>query len=76
MANLGKTVIVAALDGTFQRKVSACVFVSTCQSNAGKQFVLTHRCCVAAEGADGCVSVGIDTTKCPKQGTHLRVDCE
>ena len=31
MANLGKTVIVAALDGTFQRKVSfLCVCVCLC----------------------------------------------
>lgn len=27
MANLGKTVIVAALDGTFQRKVNVLVYI-------------------------------------------------
>lgn len=46
MANLGKTIIVAALDGTFQRKVTVCVCLHT------SEFILTDRLCVHAAGAD------------------------
>lgn len=43
MANLGKTVIVAALDGTFQRKVSVCLCLSTCPYDTGKQTLQTQQ---------------------------------
>ena len=58
MANLGKTVIVAALDGTFQRKVSflcvcVCVCVSVCRAGECVGVVL----CVMLRSVLCCVSV-------------------
>ena len=44
MANAGKTVIVAALDGTFQRKVKH-LFFSTAAA-LGSSHPSTHPCCL------------------------------